>query len=145
MRLNLGSGNRNAQKGYTTLDANPAMKPDIVARVPPIPLLDNSCEAIYCSHLIEHLTNEEASELIRETWRVLQPGAQAVFIAPHAFGPGAHADPTHRSYWVPERWEYYTPSMRYLGYGLEDRFELLRAFVDVDGQTVVAVLRKVAS
>ena len=142
MMLNIGSGNRNVQVGYTTLDANLAMEPDIVARVPAIPLSDDSCEAVYCSHLIEHLSNEEASELIRETWRVLAPGAEAVFIAPFAFTPGAHADPTHKSYWIPERWEYYTPSMRYLGYDLEDRFEVLRAFVE--GQNVVAVLRKVA-
>jgi predicted SAM-dependent methyltransferase len=142
VRLNIGSGNRNLQAGYTTLDANPAMAPDIVARVPPIPVPDGSCEAVYCSHLIEHLSNEEASELIREVWRVLQPGAEAVFIAPHAGSAGAFADPTHRSYWVPERWQYYTPAMRYLGYGLESRFELLRAFVE--GQDVVAVLRKVS-
>ncbi len=141
MKLNIGSGNRNLQPGYTTLDANPAMKPDIVARVPPIPLADGSCEAIYCSHLIEHLTNEEASELIRETWRVLQLGGEAVFITPSAFTAGAYADPTHKSFWVPERWRYYTPEMRYLGYGLEDRFELLRAFVE--GPNVVGVLRKV--
>lgn len=141
VKLNLGSGNRNLLAGYATLDANPAMAPDIVARVPPIPLADSSCEAIYCSHLIEHLTNEEASELMREVWRVLELGGEAVFIAPSAFTPGAYADPTHKSFWVPERFQYYTPAMRYLGYRLEDRFELLRAFVE--GSDVKATLRKV--
>lgn len=143
MKLDLGSGDRNRQPGYTTLDANPAMKPDIIARVPPIPLADDSCEAVYCSHMIEHLSQDEANALIAEVWRVLKPGGEAVFITPYAFSHAAYQDPTHRSYWVPERWEYYTPARRYLGYGLEDRFELLRAFID--DQNVVAVLRKVVN
>jgi len=143
VRLNIGAGKRNPQPGYLALDSNLAMRPDIVARVPPIPVADGSCETIYCSHLIEHLTNEDASALIAEMWRVLAMGGATQIIAPNALTQAAYQDPTHRSYWVPERFRYYTPVYRYLGYDLETRFELVRPWTH--GTDVAATPRKVAA
>jgi len=39
-----------------------------------IPLEDNSVHYIYCSHMLEHLSPEDARKLIREAYRVLKPG-----------------------------------------------------------------------
>jgi predicted SAM-dependent methyltransferase len=142
-KLNIGSGNRNPQSGYLALDANLAMQPDLCARVPPIPLADESVEAIYCSHMLEHLDSDQASALIAEMWRVMLPGAVARIIVPYVFGQGAWQDPTHRSFWTPERFRYYTPAYRYLHYGLEDRFELVK--LECVEYEVRAALRKVAA
>lgn len=39
-----------------------------------IPLPDNSCDAVYHSHVLEHLRPVEAAGLLRECFRVLKPG-----------------------------------------------------------------------
>lgn len=39
-----------------------------------IPLPDNSCDAVYHSHVLEHLRPVEAEGLLRECFRVLKPG-----------------------------------------------------------------------
>jgi len=119
------------------------MEPDIVARVPPIPLPDESCEAVYCSHLLEHLESDEASALIAEVWRVLTVGGEVEFCTPYALSPMAFQDPTHRSYWVPERFAYYTNKYAYLAYGLETRFELVT--LGMVAWEVQATMRKVSA
>lgn len=49
-----------------------------------IPYPDGSVHAIRCSHLIEHLTLEEAKALLREMFRVLIPGGIARIATPDA-------------------------------------------------------------
>jgi hypothetical protein len=39
-----------------------------------LPLNDRSCEAAYCSHVLEHLSLEDCRIALRETFRILQPG-----------------------------------------------------------------------
>lgn len=39
-----------------------------------IPFPDASVEAIYSSHMIEHLDRRDAAAFLREAWRVLRPG-----------------------------------------------------------------------
>lgn len=140
IRLNLGSGNRRERDGFVTLDMNPAHSPDIVARVPPIPLPDESVAEVFCSHLIEHLSNEDASELMREVYRVLVPGGAATFMCPYALSDAAFQDPTHKSFWTPSRFAYYTAAFAYLDYGLETRF--LLEYCDRKAEEVTAVLVK---
>lgn len=49
-----------------------------------LPLADNSVDLIRCSHLIEHLTLDEAKNLLREMYRVLKPGGFARISTPDA-------------------------------------------------------------
>lgn len=140
IKLNIGAGNRRPLPGYVTLDNNPAHNPDIHYTVPPIPLPDESVTDIYCSHLLEHLTNTYASLLIAECYRVLVPGGVAEFRVPYALTQEAFRDPTHVSYWVPERFHYYTQKYAYLGYDIEQRF--VAESVELHGHEVVARLRK---
>lgn len=140
LRLNLGSGNRRGRHGYTTLDMNPAHEPDIVATVPPIPLPDASCASVYASHLIEHLSDADACDLMREVYRVLTPGGQATFKVPYALTHSAIQDPTHRSLWVPEKFLYFTGEYAYLDYGLETRF--VPEKLTLLGDEITAVMRK---
>ena len=39
----------------------------------PLPFQDNSMSAVYASHLLEHLYQDEANRLLRECFRVLEP------------------------------------------------------------------------
>lgn len=144
IKLNIGAGNVRFKAGYVTLDANPVHAPDIVATVPPIPLPDACCSEVYSSHFLEHLTDDQVCELVREAWRVLVPGGTFAAVVPYAFSHGAIQDPTHRSLWVPEKFQYFTPMFRYLGYGLEDRFAVrtLRLDRDENEAEVHAILTK---
>lgn len=144
IKLNLGSGNVRGRDGYVTLDANPAHHPHIVATVPPIPLPDACCATVYSSHFLEHLTDDLVVELMREAWRVLVPGGTFEARVPYAFSHGAIQDPSHRSLWVPEKFLYFTPAFRYLGYGYEDRFGARTLNVDHAEGEVHAILLKEA-
>jgi SAM-dependent methyltransferase len=39
----------------------------------PLPFASDTVDAVYHSHLIEHLSGREATALVKETWRVLKP------------------------------------------------------------------------
>lgn len=47
-------------------------------------LPDASLGGIFCAHVIEHMQPSQAIELIRESYRVLKPGARIVIITPNA-------------------------------------------------------------
>lgn len=143
IKLNLGAGNRRLREGYVTLDSDPQFNPDIIARVPPIPLHDESCSEVYSAHLFEHLTKEEATELVAEIWRVLEVGGTFDVTTPYALSHGAFQDPDHRSYWVQESWLYYTPHFAYLGRDYEQRFQMVTAACERD--EVRVILRKTAT
>ena len=67
MKLNLGCG-KNELPGYDNRD--------IKAGQPcyPLPFADGTVEEVRASHVLEHLTFREASEALRDWFRVLQPG-----------------------------------------------------------------------
>jgi predicted SAM-dependent methyltransferase len=48
----------------------------------PLPFGAGSCEAIYASHLLEHLFLEDAQKLLRECFRVLRPGGALRLVVP---------------------------------------------------------------
>jgi len=39
-----------------------------------LPLLSESCDVVYSSHMLEHLDRSEANKFIKEAYRVLRPG-----------------------------------------------------------------------
>lgn len=67
MKLNLGCG-KNELPGYDNRD--------IKAGQPcyPLPFPDGTVEEVRASHVLEHLTFRQASEALRDWFRVLQPG-----------------------------------------------------------------------
>lgn len=48
----------------------------------PLPFRTNSLSAIYASHLLEHLYLEEAKHLLKECYRVLEPGGVLRMVVP---------------------------------------------------------------
>lgn len=47
-----------------------------------LPVADNSCKVVYCSHVIEHLSLNEARQAIRNTYRILKSGGTFRFVLP---------------------------------------------------------------
>lgn len=59
----------------TTLDVDPALRPDLVASVTEIPLEDRSVDVALCSEVLEHLPWDAAAQALRELARVVRIGA----------------------------------------------------------------------
>lgn len=84
-----------APKSWRNFDASPTLRLQRVpflgrlifgkrTRFPPnvefgnvvdgLPLEGHSCDAVYCSHVLEHLSLQECRGALRETYRILRPG-----------------------------------------------------------------------
>lgn len=64
------------------LDIDPSATPDILAPITKIPLPDESVDAVYTSHTLEHVYYHEALQALKEFRRVLKPDGYAVVIVP---------------------------------------------------------------
>src|SRR3990167_1560889 len=124
IRLNLGAGAVRRPDGYINVDMNPRTAPDVLAKLPALPFKADSIDAIYTSHFLEHLTDEDAIEMMSEMYRVLKLGAAAYCVVPYALSHAHIQDPTHKSGWVPEKFLYFTPHFFVLHNSFEQRFQL---------------------
>ncbi|HVS12271.1 MAG TPA: methyltransferase domain-containing protein [Planctomycetota bacterium] len=76
LRLHLGCGSER-REGWVNVDANPAVKPDLVSCVESLPAFeDGSAAVIEACHLFEHLTYDQALAALKEWHRVLAPGGE---------------------------------------------------------------------
>jgi ubiquinone/menaquinone biosynthesis C-methylase UbiE len=73
MKLHIGCGQRHIP-GFVHLDIACKRHVDIVARAECLPLRNQCCALIYASHILEHFSRNEYLYVLREWWRVLQPG-----------------------------------------------------------------------
>ena len=65
------------------LDIDPRCKPDIVSSMTRMKLVDdNSVDAIWCSHALEHLANHEVQPTLQEWRRVLSHNGIALMTTP---------------------------------------------------------------
>ncbi|MCP4709566.1 MAG: methyltransferase domain-containing protein [Planctomycetes bacterium] len=47
-----------------------------------LPVADNSCKAVYCSHVLEHLCLEDFRRALKNTYRILEPGSVFRLVVP---------------------------------------------------------------
>lgn len=80
--LNLGCGTR-IHPAWTNLDLVPRIPGVLPANLAEgIPFPDDSADVVYHSHLLEHLNPRQATEFIRECYRVLAPGGILRVVVP---------------------------------------------------------------
>lgn len=79
MKLNLGSG-RMQLAGWTAVDIDPDLYPDVVAEVSDLPFEDDTVDEIYASHVLEHVPYD--SPALKEWLRVLKPGGVCTVVVP---------------------------------------------------------------
>lgn len=79
-------GRKSSQEGYICGDINPArypaMRPITKLDITALPFEEASFSLVICNHVIEHVPNDDLA--LREIWRVLQPGGQAILQVPIA-------------------------------------------------------------
>jgi hypothetical protein len=96
VKLDLGCG-KNKQNGFIGVDSVPFEGVDVVHDLTtPWPWGDDSVDEVYCSHTLEHLTQEQRCFFARELMRVLKAGAKATIITPSWTSERAYGDPTHK-------------------------------------------------
>ena len=47
-----------------------------------LPVVENSCKVVYCSHVLEHLSLEDFRRAVRNTYKILEPGGTFRFVVP---------------------------------------------------------------
>jgi hypothetical protein len=96
LKLNLGCGERHLA-GYVNVDkyGNPDLRHDLEEF--PWPWADNSVTEIQLIHVLEHLgqSTDVYLGIIREIYRVCQPGARIRIVVPHYRHELFFDDPTH--------------------------------------------------
>ena len=95
--IDLGCG-QNKKEGFIGVDKYPAPGVDIVhdLEVFPWPFEDNSVDEAHSSHHLEHIDGDKRLPFFQELYRVMKPGATALFITPSADSNRAIQDPTHK-------------------------------------------------
>lgn len=72
--INIGCGYRPLD-GWVNLDRARGPQVDIIWDITKgLPFANQSCDALFSEHVIEHLTKSHGEGLLRECYRVLQPG-----------------------------------------------------------------------
>lgn len=87
---NIGAGSF-SQPGWTNVDLPSdhyaaVQQPDTIAHdlmsLEPLPIETASAGIVYCSHVIEHITNAAVEKLLGEAYRVLKPGGGLRLVTP---------------------------------------------------------------
>jgi len=82
-RINLCSGQRPFETGWTNVDVQERWKPDVVADGANMPMFaDGSAEYIVIHHGLEHFGCGEADAMLRECYRILQPQGRLLVFVP---------------------------------------------------------------
>jgi ubiquinone/menaquinone biosynthesis C-methylase UbiE len=80
--LNAGCGEHHPD-GWTGVDHDPEVKPDIVADLEELPFEDGTVKRILCSHVLEHLDYwDKLPAVLAEFARVLAPSGELFVLCP---------------------------------------------------------------
>lgn len=135
MKLNLGCGNKKYD-GYLNVDSNQRCKPDkIVDMKKRLPFKDNTFEEVIAEHVIEHISDTE--KIMREIWRICKNNATVKITVPHYKTDAAFADPTHKRFFTPGTFEYFTKK-RKTSYYFDFEYEIISMNIERIG-----IIRKV--
>ena len=64
------------------MDIEAAVEPDLVGSITAIDLPDNDVNAVYVSHILEHVEQWDVHQALCEVLRVLTPGGKALIVVP---------------------------------------------------------------
>ena len=118
------------------MDINPACNPDVLGSVEAIPFPDESFESLKAVHVLEHIEN--IVQAMDECHRVLKKNGRFHIRVPLFPTLGSIADPTHKRYFIPETFRYFTQEGALSG--LKNIWQL--GSINTTEQEIYCVLRK---
>lgn len=106
LKLDLGCG-PHPREGFVGVDSRqfPGVQHLIDLGRERWPWDDGSVEEAHCSHMLEHLTQEQRCHFLNELHRVLKKDGRCTIITPHWASHRAYGDPTHA--WPPVAESFY--------------------------------------
>jgi predicted SAM-dependent methyltransferase len=140
-KLNLGCGNdiRPKSEGWDNVDSINLPNVDIVLNLDYSnwPIKDNTYDYIECKMVLEHLRNWP--QAMEEIWRIAKPGAKIYIEVP--FFPSMYSviDPTHKSFFAYQTFEYFTPENA-LNYYTKARFKILKRYIRFSWNKILNLL-----
>ena len=137
MTLNIGCGFDNRKYGEIDLDLNMGAKPDVCGNCETLPFKNGTFEKIRAFHVLEHI--DDIISVMDECWRTLRYSGTMEIVVPMFPHDLAVADPTHKRFFVPLTFSYFTVEGRLTG--LEHVWEGL--VLKNNGKEIVCVLKKV--
>lgn len=82
LRINLGSGQR-PFKGWVNVDTQAKWNPEVVADGSSLPMFEDGCaEYVVLHHVLEHFGCGEGLGMLRECYRILEPGGSLIVTVP---------------------------------------------------------------
>lgn len=104
-RLNLGCA-RNPLHGFTNLDLDPRVAPDVRHDLEqtPLPFPDAAFDCILGSHVFEHV--HRFLPLVADLYRILKPGGYLIAVTPHCGSDDAWDSPHHVRAFSERTWHY---------------------------------------
>jgi SAM-dependent methyltransferase len=112
-KLNLGSGT-DIRQGYVNLDVAALPGVDVVHDLAnlPLPFDDDVFSEILAKDILEHI---DWIPVLRDLHRVLAPGGRLMLTSPHFTSPAVWIDPTHRTGFSIDTFEFFVSGGRYVG------------------------------
>lgn len=82
--LRLHIGGKQQKEGWKILNINPGRDVDFLGDIRNLgQFADASCEAVYCSHVLEHIRQRDVVATLRGIYRVLAPGGRLMISVPN--------------------------------------------------------------
>jgi len=127
LKLNLGCGAKKLE-GYVNIDKNSKYDPDVLVdiEVDGLPYERETCDLVVAKDFLEHILPENTIFVIEEIWRVLKIDCEFEHYTPSTDGRGAFQDPTHRSFWNFNSWNYFVVDDFREQIGTKAKFEVVQ-------------------
>ena len=111
-KLNLGCGNE-IFKGWVNIDSVKQPGVDVIHDLNsyPWPFKDNTFDQVYCSHVLEHVTDLEKT--MKEIKRICKDKARINIRVPHFSCGVSYRDPTHKRLFSYFTFDYFTDKCFY--------------------------------
>ena len=128
-KLNLGCGT-DIKAGWVNLDSVALTGVNVVHDIEksPLPFADGEFDEILCQDIIEHFN--DYIPLLKELWRILQPGGKILIRVPHFTSKTNFIDPTHRRLFSASTFDFFlkdSPLKLKRGYILDFAFSGIRS------------------
>lgn len=81
LKLNIGCGS-NCINGWLNTDIDPALKAVYLNACNMSYIKDESFDAVFCEHMIEHVEKDKALQIIKEAYRILKPHGVIRIVTP---------------------------------------------------------------
>jgi len=105
--LNCGSA-KHRLPGFVNLDVSPNVGADVVHDLEdlPLPFLPETFDAVFGSHVFEHIHRERFIPLVGDLVRILKPGGFLISVTPYCSSDDAIDNPFHLQAFSETTWHY---------------------------------------